>query len=174
MSIEKSEIKRAIAQDIARQLESQQDEAKRDVIGYTAGIEALQRAIQLIQKKKSHWQSLIDKGDCSEIEYNAACSVIESNIETIQSMIVSLQSSKTIKSGEIRAYEFSLDVCEKIFNEEGRKAAALLKMMKKSIENEENEENEKNDSHRRPVGSHPGESLASDRKKAKLNARQAL
>lgn len=145
MGIEKSEIKRATVQEVARLIEEKEELAKKEIFGFTGGLESLNRVLELINQYRF---SLNDNNQQENQNVDIATKVILHCENIVNNLKMQSEINCAKKQGEIIAYNHALDICEKIFHAEGKKARFILAHAQSATETSK-------DFKQRPVGVRP-------------------
>ncbi len=127
MTLEKAEIKRLTAQEIGLKIEKKKQAAEKDIFRLEGAITTLMIATKNLDAIIHYWKRLLDADppECSMEEAQAAIKAVDQCKMSLVSLQDKQKATKIAKHGEISGIDSSLDVAEKLFEDEGRKFAAV-------------------------------------------------
>ncbi len=135
MTLEKAEIKRLTAQEIGLKIEKKKQAAEKDIFRLEGAITTLVIATKNLDSIIYHWKRLLetDPPECSMEEAQAAIKAVDQCKMSLASLQEKQKATKIAKHGEISGIDSSLDVAEKLFEDEGRKFAAVVEAANPSL-----------------------------------------
>lgn len=156
MSIEKSELKILISNNIGSLLEDQRDTAQASIHSLDGARIALSSSLQNIDQLKQHINKDLEEGTIGELTSNDEVSdyvkrYIDRCIGAIRNQLQGIEVAKLKTVGSLEAYQKSMKIIEKEIEDEKAKMKAV-------------ELFESGDSDSKPDGVHPGDSLKEQRK----------
>jgi hypothetical protein len=163
MSIDKSELKILIVNNIGADIEDQLESSKRTVHQLEGAVAALSQAATAVPlginaKIDKIFEEGVIKDDMPALQvytllkkYVTKCGDFLQHLSEVEKLKV------TSQSGEVRGIEFSLGLIKKIKDAEIKKVEALAEFLGSEEKNVSNAKG-------RPVGAHPGRSSLSDRR----------
>jgi hypothetical protein len=174
--IDKAELKRAVIQEIGKELDKKREAAEQEVLRFDGSRSALNQVASKITEHASYWQKDFDDNKCTKEELDAALKAIDQCAGIARNLSDSAITSKLIKQGELAAFDKSSGVCEKLFEAEGQRAQAFLAAMERGeitsdgIPTDKAVAGEGGRPPLRMVGQHPGSNVAQMRKQQEAGA----
>jgi hypothetical protein len=160
VALDKIELKRAWLQEHGRKLEERESAMHAELSRLQGARGVLKNNLpEIITNVLSVWKQKHEAGEVAKEQLDVASKVCDQLYEAVRSLLQKCEQDAFIKQGEVNSFKFQLDLVESQYKIEGEKAKILLQAI------------EVNDStttplHSRPVGTHPGYSVA-DLRRAK-------
>jgi len=133
MGIEKAEVKRAAFQEVGKRFESRKDNAEIEVRRCEGAIGGLKEAAEKLDQHKGYWKKDFKDDKISDKELQLAIKVIDQCGGIVRNLQEAASARKLMHQGEVHGLQGAMDICEKLFETEGRKAMAILDAVEKGI-----------------------------------------
>ena len=162
--IQKCEVRRGLAQELGKRVEKMEGDLKAQRQKMEGGLNALEEAVQHVEKHKRWWDQELTEGKCSQIERDAGVKSVDQCTGIIRNAIAAMKHRFTVTSGKSEVYNEMLYIFEKIFEDEGKRGQAIAEYLKRLAEQNVLPDKEKRVPLARPPGVHPGNHLVKRKK----------
>jgi len=165
MSIEKAEIKRLTAQTLGKKMDQKVEAAKAEFHRFEGAKGAMSNnVIAGLVSVKAVWKKNLEDEQVTKEEADLAMRVVSQCEGVVRNLIEKAAADLLVHQGKLQGLELGVQECERLFNEEGAKAQALLKALEEGNAEIEGEAPEGDRPNLRVVGTRPGPSVAQQRK----------
>lgn len=182
MTLEKSEIKKKVANDIGNRLDDILEAAERDKHGYEGARQVLREAAKCLLELNAHVEKDLNEGLLNNIQDPLAVAgslkrYVQKAVGSIENLRIRSEAALLKAEGKVEALGQAVGVTKRLFDEEDAKAKAALAYqasleVKKATEpplpvegGPEATPPPAQGRTKRPTGVHPGDPLAARRKK---------
>jgi hypothetical protein len=157
--LDKVAVKRLTVQNLGKRIDERLEVVKNEA-AKLEGLKSFLQAGGLLFKGldgiKSHWKRDLEAHTIEKEQADAAIKAIDQCLGIVRNLYEKANVDFLVKQGEVRAYTADLDLCDAVFQEEGKKAEAAVRAA-------EVPQGEKRSA--RPIGVRPGQSEAQKRKR---------